>query len=69
MRNKIEGISNFVKDTNNKAVLNVDKNALTAYKKQRSIISNAKNLTEEVDGLKKDLNEIKTLLNQLINKK
>ena len=60
MRDKISGVENFVKDSNNKAVLNVDKGALSAYKKQRAIISSAKNLSEEVDSLKNDVKEIKT---------
>ena len=68
MRYKISGVENFVKDSNNKAVLNVDKGALNAYKKQRTIISSAKNLSEEVDSLKNDVKEIKDLLTQLINK-
>ena len=68
MRYKISGVENFVKDSNNKAILNVDKGALSAYKKQRAIISSAKNLSEEVDSLKNDVKEIKDLLTQLINK-
>ncbi len=69
MRHKISGVENFVKDSNNKAVLNVDKGALNAYRKQRAIISSAKNLSEEVNLLKNDVKEIKEMLLQLINNK
>lgn len=69
MRKKIEGINNLVKDTNNKAVLNVDKDALSAYKKQREIISKSFKANEEIDSLKKEIIEIKTMLLQLINNK
>jgi len=68
MRKKIEGINSFVRDDKNKAVLNVDNDALNAYKKQRVIIANAKNLSEEVNTLKNDVKEIKDLLFQLLHK-
>lgn len=69
MKNKIEGINSFVRDSRNKAIVNVDNGALEAYKKQRKIIASAKSLSEEVELLKSDINEIKSLIHQLINKK
>lgn len=69
MRKKIEGINNLVKDTNNKAILNVDKDALVAYKKQRDIISKSFTVNEEINSLKKEVVEIKAMLLQLINNK
>lgn len=67
MRYKIKEDPRFEKDMHSKAILNVDRNSLSAYKKQRTIITAATNVSKEVDVIKKDIEEIKTLLHHLIN--
>lgn len=69
MRLKIKEDPSFEKDNHNKAILNVDMDALSAYKKQRKIITAATTATKEIEVIKKDIDEIKSLLHQLINNK
>jgi hypothetical protein len=67
MRYKIESYSQFQKDSESKAILNVDKNALSAYKAHRTNIKKAMDVSNEIENLKLDVQEIKSLLHQLIN--
>jgi len=69
MRYKIDNYSQFQKDSESKAILNVDKNALNAYKAQRKNIKKALDVNAEIENLKHDVEEIKSLLLQLINNK
>jgi hypothetical protein len=69
MRYKIDNYSQFQKDSESKAILNVDKNALNAYKAQRKNIKKALDVNAEIENLKQDMVEIKSLLVQLINNK
>jgi hypothetical protein len=69
MRYKIDNYSQFQKDSESKAILNVDKNALNAYKAQRKNIKKALDVNAEIENLKQDMVEIKSLLHQLINNK
>jgi hypothetical protein len=69
MRYQIENDKGFVKDTENKAVLNVNKEALKAYKLQRKKLLKTFALEDEVKSLKEDIKDIKSLLSQLINNK
>lgn len=69
MRYNIESNPQFQKDSESRAILNVDKNALNAYKAQRRNIKKALSVNEEMEVIKKDIDEIKTLLHQLINNK
>jgi hypothetical protein len=58
----------FIRDRTSTAILNVDKEGLLAYKKNRDRISKNENLIEDVAELKKEFSEIKQLLIQLVNK-
>lgn len=69
MRLKVEEYSQFVKDTNSKAIINVDNNALQSYKMRRDKAAKSKELEEDVQQLKSDIADIKMLLTQLINNK
>jgi len=69
MRYKIDNYSQFQKDSESRAILNVDKNALNAYKAQRKNIKKALDVNAEIENLKQDMVEIKSLLHQLINNK
>lgn len=57
----IEDNENLVRDKETSAVLNTNNNALQAYKKRRE-------KEMEIEKLKDDVNEIKSLLKQLLNK-
>lgn len=68
MRLKIETNTQLEKDSVSKAVLNTDKGALDAYKKQRNLLRKATSSVDEINSLKEEVAEIKSLLIQLINK-
>lgn len=68
---KVEEHPNLIRDTNSNAILNVDHNALQAYKK-RKYINNSKNrqitdMQEDINNLKNDINTIKDLLVSLVD--
>ena len=64
-RIRVEGHKNLYRDEKSGAIINHDVNAYTNYKRLRS-----KKLTEksEIDSLRAELDEIKSLLAELINK-
>lgn len=49
-------------------VLNTDKEALQAYKKRKQKMNQIDELENDVAGLKSDVNEIKQMLKELLNK-
>lgn len=55
----------FVRDTTNNSILNVNNEGLAAYKKRKKANMQLKN---DVDQLKKDMQDIKSLLVKLIDK-
>jgi len=69
MRYSIENYTQYQKDSDSKAILNVDKNALEAYKAQRAAIKRAVSSNNEIENLREELNEIKAMLHHLINNK
>ena len=69
MKVKIEEYSQYVKDTESKAIINTDFNALNVYKMQRQKAMKTIELEKDVSQLKEDISEIKNLLSQLINNK
>lgn len=58
----------LVRDKKSKAILNIDHRSLSAYKTKRDYEQKLKKVADEFDGVKDDLNEIKTLLQQLLKK-
>ena len=69
MRQKIADYKQYEKDTDSKGVLNVDNVSLGAYKKQREKLKGFSDAQNEIGVIKKDIDEIKSLLHQLINNK
>jgi len=66
LKTDIEGL---VKDSRSGAVLNVDNAKLEAYKKQkRAFDVNLKN-TEKIEKVEKELEEIKKMLTELLQRK
>lgn len=64
--------SNFVRDTNSRALINQDYAARDEYYAKVKMLSSNKNqinkLNTDVDNLKSELSDIKNLLNQLLLK-
>jgi hypothetical protein len=62
---KVKDNDDLVRDKNNSAILSVDMDALSKYKMRRE---QERKRNEEIDELKKDVSEIKSLLLQMIDK-
>lgn len=62
----VENKENLVRDSETKAILNTDKDALRAYKIQKRKFSDVEHLKEDVAGLQSDVKEIKELLLKMI---
>lgn len=65
MFKKVEQDTSFVRDMHTNAIINVDNEALKAYKKRRKA---SLSLQNDVDCLKRDMQEIKSLLVELLDK-
>ena len=61
----VEGHKNLYRDEKSGAIINTDSHGYSQYKKSRNIKLNQK---EEIDGMKKDIEEIKNLLKLIIEK-
>lgn len=57
---KVQDHPDLLKDTNSKAVLNNNYAALLEYKKKQK-------MANEIDSLKSDVQEIKELMNKVLN--
>ncbi len=62
---KIKDNEDLVRDQNSSAVLNVDTDALSKYKMRRE---QQRKKDREIEDLKRDVSEIKSLLLQMIDK-
>lgn len=69
MKLKIEDNNNFVKDSENFAVLNVNRNALTKHQQKMANLNKEKAIREEINTLKSDVSEIKAMLTALLERK
>ena len=61
---KVKGHSNLYRDENTGAILNCDQSGYLNYIKSRERMSAQRN---EIDNIKAELKEIKSLLKQIIN--
>lgn len=60
----VEGHSNLFRDRNTGAILNKDKSSYQNYMRLKEIKQKEKN---EINEMKKDIDEIKSLLKEIIN--
>lgn len=65
MKLKVEGNPNLVKDMRTGAIINIDKNSVKDAKLLKSKMAKKE---EEIETLKNDVAEIKSILNKLIEK-
>jgi len=65
---KIKNYNNLVKDTSTKAILNSDIHSLNEAKRKKRESITLKTLTQEVNTIKNEFEEIKTLLKQIAKK-
>ena len=73
MRTAIEGYKELVKDSESGAILNIDNGAYKAAIKRQRIMNDQKQVIEnnskDINSIKSELSEIKTLLKVLIEGK
>ena len=50
------------------AIINHDKSSFEAYKRQKALMERSRDYEKEIDDLKTDVSEIKSLLKDLISK-
>ena len=62
---RVEGHKNLYRDEKSGAIINTDSHGFSQYKKSRNIRLTQK---EEIDGMKKDIEEIKNLLRLIAEK-
>jgi len=62
---RVEGHKNLYRDEKSGAIINTDSHGYSQYKKSRNIRLTQK---EEIDGMKKDIEEIKNLLRLIAEK-
>ena len=62
---RVEGHKNLFRDEKSGAIINTDSHGYSQYKKSKNIKLTQK---EEIDNMKKDIEEIKYLLKQIASK-
>ena len=61
-------VEGYVKDISSGAVLNVDNKKLEAYKKQKQFYEEQKKDSDRLNKVENDINDIKTMLQQLLKR-
>ena len=64
---KIENENSFVKNTKNLALINRDVAGLKEYKNKKETTTKIMHISDEINNMKSDISEIKSLLTQLVN--
>ena len=65
---KLEGEDRFVKSIWNRSLLNTDVVGLKEYKNKKELARQVNDISGEINNMKTEMSEIKSLLQQLVNK-
>jgi|LauGreDrversion4_2_1035121.scaffolds.fasta_scaffold1537052_2 hypothetical protein len=65
---KVKENPELIRDMDSKAVLNTNLNALQAYKKKREKQQEIQSAVEDINNLRQEVNELKTLMQRLLDK-
>jgi hypothetical protein len=65
---KVKDVPGMVRDTSNQAVLNTDISALEAYKRKRKKQQEIDEVISDINNMKSDMDQIKTLMQRLLDK-
>ena len=68
MKLKVEGHPDLVRDSNSKAIININQSAMNEHKYKKDMRTNVQVLTDEMALIKDEFNEIKVLLRQIATK-
>jgi hypothetical protein len=65
---KVKENPELIRDMNSKAVLNTNLTALQAYKKKREKQQEIQTAVDDINNLRQDVNELKTLMQRILDK-
>jgi len=65
---RIKDKPNLVRDMNNGAILNTDVNAFNIHKKEKELKEQTILNTKEINSMKSDISEIKSMLKELVER-
>lgn len=65
---KVKENPELIRDMESKAVLNTNLSALEAYKKKREKQQEIQSAVEDINTMKQDINELKTLMQRILDK-
>jgi hypothetical protein len=65
---KVKENPELVRDMNSKAVLNTNLTAMQAYKKKREKQQEIQSAVDDINNLRQEVNELKTLMQRLLDK-
>ena len=68
MKLKVEGHPDLVRDSNSKAIININQSAMNEHKYKKDMRTTVQVLTDEMALIKDEFNEIKVLLRQIATK-
>lgn len=65
---KVKEAPELVRDTSSQAILNTDKVGLVAYKQARQKHKQMSESIDDINTMKQDINELKTLMQRILDK-
>jgi hypothetical protein len=65
---KVKENPELIRDMNSKAVLNTNLTAMQAYKKKREKQQEIQSAVDDINNLRQEVNELKTLMQRLLDK-
>jgi cell fate (sporulation/competence/biofilm development) regulator YmcA (YheA/YmcA/DUF963 family) len=65
---KVKDTPNLIRDMQNQAVLNSDLDGLKAYKLKREKQQEINSAVDDINNIKQDINELKTLMQRILDK-
>ena len=65
---KVRENPELVRDMNSKAILNTNRSALESYKKKREKQQELKSAIDDINNMKQDINDLKTLMQRILDK-
>lgn len=66
---KVKDHKGLIRDMNSKAILNVDNEALVEHRNRKNVMKNIIDNSHKIEKLENDVNDIKQMLQILINRK
>jgi len=65
---KVKENPELIRDMSSKAVLNTNQTALQSYKKKREKQQELKSAIDDINNMKQDINDLKTLMQRILEK-